>query len=70
VSGENWQFFRYKGKDGDDPVGDFLEKQVNDAERSQLASRMQAVIEQGVRVNGDIVENLGGNLYVMRIPNT
>ncbi|MDR2697700.1 MAG: type II toxin-antitoxin system RelE/ParE family toxin, partial [Holophagales bacterium] len=71
MNGENWQFLRYRDKNGNDPVWDFLQKQMNDAERSQVAARMQMVMKRGMlAVNGDIVENLGKNLYAMRIPNT
>jgi len=71
VSGENWQFFKYMDKNGNDPVWNFLEKQITRAEQRQVESRMKTVIELGMNaVNGDIVEHLGENLYVLRMPNT
>jgi len=71
VSGENWRFLKYRDKNGNDPVWDFLQKQISDAERGQVVARMQTVMELGMlAVNGDIVENLGENLYVMRMPDT
>jgi phage-related protein len=70
MSGADWRFYKYRDKDGNDPVWDFLEKQTTSGEQAQIAARMLMVMEQGVRVSGDIVENLGGGLYVLRAPNT
>jgi len=71
MSDAGWRFFGYKDKNGRNPVLDFLMAEgITKGERGQIAARMQAVIEQGVQVSGDILENLGGGLYVLRVPNT
>lgn len=71
MSGVGWQFFRYRDKDGNDPVWLFLTELITDGERGQIVARMQAVMEQGTLVSGDIVENLPKEgLYVLRAPNT
>jgi len=70
MNGAGWQFFKYKDETGNDPVGDFLKGEITDGERSQFTSRMQAVMEHGPTVSGDILENLGNDLYALRVPNT
>ena len=71
MSSERWQFYRYRDEDGNDPVWDFIQKQMTDGEREQLAARMQMVMEKRTDIaDGKIVENLNENLYALRIPNT
>ena len=62
-----WRFFRYRDKNGDDPVREFLEEQITHGEQGQILARMQMV---HAMVKGHIVENLGGGLYALRAPNT
>jgi phage-related protein len=70
MSDAKWEFLRYKDKNGDDPVWGFLKGQITDGEKGQISARMQTVKEYGTHVSGNILENLGENLYMLRVPNT
>jgi phage-related protein len=71
MSSENWQVFSYKDKNGKDPVDDFLHNQITPGEFAQIAARVKMLKEMGMRaVNGDIAENLRGDLFALRVPNT
>jgi len=70
MNGAGWQFYTYRDETGNGPVWDFLERDITSGEKGQILSRMLTVMEHGPTVKGNILENLGNGLYVLRIPNT
>jgi len=70
MNGTRLQFLKYKDEKGNDPVWDFLKGEMTKAEIGRFVSRMEAVMEHYPMVSGNILENLGKGLHVLRMPNS
>jgi len=64
-----WDFKLYEDKEGRTPAWEFMQT-LKDGERGGFTARIQMVKAKGFAVGGEVLENLGDDLYVIRVPNT